>query len=80
MVSTKNGENNQGNAELGNSESLSGTEADDGSYILKEKYSEENGKLSTAKIFTAEVDEKSPQFRKKQMRQQSKKEIFKKVG
>ena len=48
MISTKNGENNNGNAELGNSESLSGTEGDDGSYILKEKYSEENGKLSTA--------------------------------
>ena len=63
MVSTKNNnnsENNNGNVELGNSESLSGTEGDDGSYILKEKYSEENGKLSTAKIFTAEVDEKSP--------------------
>ena len=68
-----------GNADYGNSESLSGTEGDDGSYILKEKYSEENGKYSTTKMFPTEFDEKSP-LRKKPTIRKSRKSMLQKVG
>ena len=73
------GETNHGNADFGASESLTGTEADEGSYILKEKYSEENGRSSTTKILATE-DEKSPHPRRRPIRNQSRKSMMKKVG
>ena len=79
MASTKLGEANHGNADFVASESLTGTEADEASYILKEKYSEENGKYSTTKILATE-DDRSPQQRKRPSRNHSKKQMMKKVG